>query len=202
MQKSKHLVTVAVDPGAQAGIATIANGQVVHVDECISDVLDVGEKQLALIRALRAGNVPLTASGRVVGKQVSFVVEDQYVHHPQAAMAVVGQAVAWKVLAKILGLRLAKPVPPSRWQSTFGLATGKKRTERGAELLHKHYPRLISRADNALLDKTVAVLIGIHHQVKSGQTDGLEWVRMERAEYEARRDARSKKRNNRKGSRK
>lgn len=173
------MVTLGVDPGAEAGIAACVGADLVYAQ----DVRKVGESDpwvriLAIQAALRASGLRITAGGRLMAGRFGLALEAQFGRPAtmRSALKVAGHASTWECSGACVGGSACEVLPrvvPSTWQALLGAAKGpsKERKARARAAVLERWPHLEHLRQGAI----DAVWIAVTAHIKRGAT-GWEWV--------------------------
>lgn len=184
------MITIGIDPGAEAGLAAVSGSEIVHV----RDVRKLGEHDPwarigALQSAASACGLRLTAGGRLWAERHGYwiAVEAQFqgtAVDKRSALKVAGHAAVWEACGLCVGgsaVRILPRVYPSQWQAMIGAAKGpsKVRKARAREVLLSHRPDLEHLRQGAVDAVWIAIYahgIRLGWDGKRGTIPGWEWV--------------------------
>ena len=168
---SRPALTIGIDPGCNvSGLAAWLDG-----DLYFSGAVKKPDGK-RMLRSLREVIDPLTINTDMAGlPDIAIVVEAQHLQwrgkkpfNVPALLALVRNAGAWTAMGEILGARILKPVQPSEWRATFGLAGLRgDQLKLSATVAASHY------ANQTIVDhnEAEAILLALHrHQARTPNT--------------------------------
>ena len=150
------MITIGIDPGAEAGIAVWAGDRLVLCQDIRRPKLDEVDPWRR-IRALQAGalaaGLDVSPGGRVCGGAWALAVEAQYAGRV-SALKVAGHAATWEQAARYVSgcVTITKRIPASTWQAMIGGARGKSkiRKARARAVFVERWPELEGRRQGAI----------------------------------------------------
>lgn len=172
------MITLGVDPGAEAGIAACVGSELVYAQDVRKvDEADPWVRILAIQAALVASGLRITQGGRLMAGQFGLAVEGQYGGKVaiRSALKVSGHAAVWEAAGRCVAgsCKVLPRVAPSSWQAIIDAAKGpsKERKTRARSVLLERWTHLEHLRQGAV----DAVWVAVFAHIRRG-AEGWGWV--------------------------